>query len=119
MSTITEYFKREPKPSEVVSAVQSDFTNREKEKVVKQLSEKEDSVKILGKYRTWSVTEKLEIGEYAILHGAASTLRYFSSKYPGISKQSIGIFTFVYLTSKFETFAEILFHEIYYIAYQW
>ena len=34
-------------------------------------------------------------------------------------KKMIAIFTFVYLTSKFETFAEMLFHEIYYIAYQW
>ena len=54
MSTITEYFKRAPKPSEVVSAVQSDFKNREKEEVVKQLSKKEKSVKKRGKYRTWS-----------------------------------------------------------------
>ena len=45
MSTITEYFKRAPNSYEVVSAVQSDFTNREKEEVVKQLSEKEVSVK--------------------------------------------------------------------------
>ena len=48
MSTFTKYFKRTPKPSEVVSAVQSDFTNREKEEVVKQLSEKEESVKNTG-----------------------------------------------------------------------
>ena len=48
MSTFTKYFKRAPKPSEVVSAVQSDFTNREKEEVVKQLSEKEESVKNTG-----------------------------------------------------------------------
>ena len=81
MSTITEYFKRSLKPSEVVSAVQSDFMNREKEEVVKQLSEKEESV-----------AEKLEIGEYVIRHGAASTLRYFSLKYPGISEQSISDF---------------------------
>ena len=39
MSTITKYFTRALKPFEVVSAVQLDFTNREKE-VVKQLSEK-------------------------------------------------------------------------------
>ena len=56
MSTITEYFKRAPKSSEVVSAVQSDFKNREKEEVVKQLSEKEKSVKKRGKYRTCGVT---------------------------------------------------------------
>ena len=92
MSTITEYFKRAPKPSEVVSAVQSDFTNREKKEVVKQLSEKEESVKKRGKYRIWSVTEKLEIGFYAIRHAVASTLTYFSSKYPGISRQSISSF---------------------------
>ena len=54
-----------PKPSEVVSAVELDFTNREKE-VAKQLSEKEESIKKHGKYRAWSFTEKLEIGEYAI-----------------------------------------------------
>ena len=91
MSTITKYFKRVPKLSEVVSAVQSDFSNPEKE-VVKLLSGKEESLKTRGKYRTWSVTEKLEIGDYAIRHGVASTLRYFSLKYPGISKQTIGDF---------------------------
>ena len=32
---------------------------------------------------------KLEIVEYAIEHGVASTWRYFSLKYSGISKQSI------------------------------
>ena len=75
MSTITKYFKHVPKPSEVVSTVQLDFTNGEKEEVVKQLSEKEESVKKHGKYRTWSVTEKREIGEYAMRHGVASTLK--------------------------------------------
>ena len=60
MSTITEYFKCAPKPSELVSAVHSDFTNREKE-VVKQSSEKEESVKKRGKYKTWSVTENLKL----------------------------------------------------------
>ena len=40
MSTIIEYFKHAPKPSEVELAVQLDFTNQEKEEVVKQLGEK-------------------------------------------------------------------------------
>ena len=61
MSTITEYFKHAPKPSEVVSTVQSDFTNREKEEVVKQLSEKVESVKKRCIYTTCSVTERLEV----------------------------------------------------------
>ena len=61
MSTITEYFKHAPKPSEVVSTVQSDFTNRKKEEVVKQLSEKVESVKKRCIYTTWSVTERLEV----------------------------------------------------------
>ena len=52
MLTITEYFKRAPEPPEAVSAMQSDFTNQEKGEVVKQLSEKEESVKKRGKYRT-------------------------------------------------------------------
>ena len=54
--------------------MQSDFTNREKEDAVKQLNEKEESVKKRGKYGTRSVTEKLDIGEYSIRHGVASTL---------------------------------------------
>ena len=85
MSTITEYFNRAPNPSEVLSAVQLDLRNREKEDIVKQLSEKEESVKKGTKYRKWSVTEKL-----------ASTLRYFSSIYLGKSKQSISDFKKVY-----------------------
>ena len=36
-----------------------------------------------------------------------------------MKKKAIAIFTFLYGTSKFETFAEILFHEIYHIVYQW
>ena len=40
MSTIIEYFKRAPKPSEVLSAVQLDFINQEKEEVLKQLGAK-------------------------------------------------------------------------------
>ena len=58
----------------------------------KQLSEKEESVTKRGKCRTWSVTEKLEIGQYAIWHGVTSTLRYFSAKYPELSKHSISDF---------------------------
>ena len=56
------------------------------------MSDKAKSVKKRGKNRTWSVTEKIEIGEYAIRHGVASTLRYFSSKHPVISKKSISVF---------------------------
>ena len=89
MSIITKYFNRAPKRSEVVSAVQSGFTNQEKEEVVKQLNE---SVNKRGNYRTQSVEKKLGIDEYAIRHGVASTLGYFSSKYPRISKQSISDF---------------------------
>ena len=36
-----------------------------------------------------------------------------------MKKEAIAIFTFLYVTSKFETFAEILLHEIYHIMYQW
>ena len=52
MSTITKYFKHAPKYSELASAVQSDFGNREKEEVAKQLSEKEQNVKKRSKYMT-------------------------------------------------------------------
>ena len=71
--SITDFSKRAPKPSEVVSNLESNFTNREKEEVVNKLSETEENPKKRGKYRTWSITEKIEIGKYAIRHGVAST----------------------------------------------
>ena len=92
MATINDYFKRVPKPSEVVPRVASDsFTQREKDEVTKQLSESEGSKK-RGKYKTWNLTEKLEIGGYAIQHGNGAALRHFSSQYQGFTKQSVSDF---------------------------
>ena len=89
MSTFTKYFKRAPKPSEVVSAVQSDFTNREKEEVVKQLSEKEESVKNTG-HRVSEKNLKLVNMSYDMeLH---QLWDIYHRNIQGISKQSISYF---------------------------
>ena len=92
--SIRDFFKTEvPKHSEVVSNLDSkSLTEREKEEVVKSLHTVESSSKKRGKYRTWSVEQKLEIGSYAIRHGNSSALKHYSKQFPGISKQSISDF---------------------------
>ena len=87
--SIKDFFKAEvPKPSEVLSNLDSkSLTEREKEKVVKSLHIVESSSKKRGKYRTWSVEQKLEIGSYAIRHGVSSTVSHYSKQYPRITKQ--------------------------------
>ena len=93
MSAITDFFKRAPRrPSEVVTDLQSDFTNREKDEVAKILTEKEDNPKKRGKYRTWDSSQKLAIGTYATRHGNAAALRHYSREFPVISRQSISDF---------------------------
>ena len=83
--SIANYFKPVPKPSKVVSTLES-VTNREKEEIVKTLKEVEEKPKKRGKYRSWTVIEKIEIGKYAIRNGVSATLRHYSTKFPGISK---------------------------------
>ena len=74
--SIANHFKPVPKPSEVVSTLES-VTNREKEEKVKTLKEVEEKPKKRGKYRSWTVTEKIEIGKYAIRNGVSETLRHY------------------------------------------
>ena len=68
-------------PSMVVSNLDSKtLTEREKEEVVRSLHIVESSSKKRGKYRTWSVEQKLEIGSYAIRHGVSSTVSHYSKQ---------------------------------------
>ena len=88
--SIRDFFTTEgPKASEVVSNLHSKFLpEREKEEVVKSYTV-EVSSKKRGKYKIWTIEQKLEIGSYVIRHGISSTVSHYSKEYPGISKQSI------------------------------
>ena len=87
--SILNYFSSSKPPSEIVSEVE-DITSTEKEEVTQQLiTLEENNSKRRGKYRTWKVEEKIEIGNYAIKNGVAKTIRDLSRKYSGLSKQSV------------------------------
>ena len=89
-------FSVEPKkPSE---ALEEDdevqiVTPREKEEVSKNLKKLEETATSnRGKYRMWKLEEKIEIGTYAAKNTVAKTLRDLSSKYPGLTKQTVSDF---------------------------
>ena len=48
----------------------------------------------------WTPQQRLEIGEHAAKNGNASTLRFLSSKYPRLTKQSITEFKKAYNEGK-------------------
>ena len=52
------------------------------------------------KYCVWTPQQRLEIGEHAAKNGNASTLRFLSSKYPRLTKQSIAEFKKAYNEGK-------------------
>ena len=89
--SILNFFSPSKKPSELVEDVE-DITPRECEEITHNLKKVEGKSAKRGKYRTWTFEEKLEIGNYAIKNGVASTTRNLSKKYPGLSKQSVSDF---------------------------
>ena len=95
-NNLFSYFSVEPKkPSE---ALEEDdevqiVTPREKEEVSKNLKKLEETATSnRGKYRMWKLEEKIEIGTYAAKHTVAKTVRDLSSKYPGLTKQTVSDF---------------------------
>ena len=68
------------------------ITPREKEEVSKNLKKVEETGVKRGKYKTWTLDEKVEIGKYAITHTVGKAVRDLSHKYPGLSKQSVSDF---------------------------
>ena len=89
---IADYFPVANKnASEVVPQIDG-ATSREKEEVAKQLKRLEEKPKGRGKYKTWTVAEKVEIGNYAIQYSVAAAVRDFSKKYPKLSKQTVSDF---------------------------
>ena len=52
------------------------------------------------KYCVWTPQQRLDIGEHTAKNGNASTLRFLSSKYPRLTKQSITEFKKAYNQGK-------------------
>ena len=95
-NSLFSYFSVEPKkPSEALEeddGVQI-VTPREKEEVSKNLKKLEETkTNKRGKYRMWTLEEKVEIGSYAVKTSVAKTVAGLSHKYPGLTKQSVSDF---------------------------
>ena len=60
----------------------------------------QDNGKKRKKHCLWTPKQRLEIGEHAAKNGNASTLRFLSSKYPRLTKQSITEFKKAYNEGK-------------------
>ena len=89
---IADYFPVANKNASEVVPQKDGATSREKEEVAKKLNRLEEKPKGRGKYKTWTVAEKVEIGNYAIQYSVAAAVRDFSKKYPKLSKQSVSDF---------------------------
>ena len=99
MSLITSFYKsKEKKTSQVltedVRTTIPNFTEREAASVKDSLQQNESRKR--GKYHKWTVEEKKEVGEYAVRHGPAKTVRALQTKYPGLTKQSVHDFKKVF-----------------------
>ena len=94
MSLITSFLaKSGSKTSEVfteeVRESVPNLTAREASEVKTSLRECESRKR--GKYMKWKADEKRYIGEYAVKHGPARTVRDLQKKYPGLTKQSVNL----------------------------
>ena len=76
------------------------YCNRETDEVCKELKKMQDKGKNRKKYCVWTPQQQLEIGEHAAKNGNVSTLRFLSSKYPRLIKQSITEFKKAYTEGK-------------------
>ena len=92
---IFSYFQKAlKKPNEILEEdddIQI-ITPREKEEVSKNFKKVEETGVKRGKYKTWTLDKKVEIGKYAITHTVGKAVRDRSHKYPGLSKQSASEF---------------------------
>ena len=98
-NNLYNYFQKVPKkPSDALgetSATTDDepiITPREREEVRKSLLSLEEKGAKRGKYRMWTLEEKIEIGSYANKYTVAKTVRDFQHRYPGLKKQSVSDF---------------------------
>ena len=98
--SLLNYFQKLPPDTPNVASASSGLTSRETEEVSKELKKMQDKGKKRKKYCVWTPQQRLEIGEHAAKNGNASTLRFLSSKYPRLTKQSITEFKKAYNEGK-------------------
>ena len=98
--SLLNYFQKLPPDTPNVASASSGLTSRETEEVSKELKKMQDKGKKRKKYCVWTPQQRLEIGEHAAKNGNASTLRFLSSKYPRLTKQSITEFKKAYNEDK-------------------
>ena len=98
--SLLNYFQKLPPNTPNVASASSGLTSRETEEVSKELKKMQDKEKKKEKVLRVDTTTALEIGEHAAKNGNASTLRFLSSKYPRLTKQSITEFKKTYKEGK-------------------
>ena len=81
---VANYFQKLPPDTPNVASASSGLTSRETEEVSKELKKEKRK-----KYCVWTPQQRLEIDEHAAKNGNVNTLRFLSSKYPRLTKQSI------------------------------
>ena len=80
MTTLEFYFKKAPKPSEVLKKSFATLTVAEETQVSKNLLVNENekpSTSRRSKYRKWKGNERTEVGEYAYRHGVSAAVKHF------------------------------------------
>jgi len=88
--SILDYFKRNKETENVASPSRiSVTTERESEEIRKQLEEREEKGRKRRKYRSWTPSERAEIGKHASTYGNKSTVLKFQSKYPELTHQTV------------------------------
>ena len=79
MKTLDVYFKKAPKPSEVLKKSFTTLTVAEETQVSKNLfviENKKPSTSRRSKYRKWKGNERAEVGEYTYRHGVSASVKH-------------------------------------------
>ena len=98
--SLLNYFQMLPSDTPNSASASSGLTSPETEEVSKELKKMQEKRKKRKKYCVWTPQQRLEIGKHAAKNGNASTIRFLSSKYPRLAKQSITEFKKAYKEGK-------------------
>ena len=98
--SLLNYFQMLPPDTPNSASASSGLTSPETEEVSKELKKMQEKRKKRKKYCVWTPQQRLEIDEHAAKNGNARTIRFLSSKYPRLTKQSITEFKKAYNKGK-------------------
>ena len=88
------------KLSETLATEQDNLSQREREKVIVELHDVEESKGKSSKYRVWTPAQRVEIGKHGADHGNAATVRILGLNYPALKRQTVSDFELAYLKLK-------------------